>query len=95
MIFSLNTTHKKCRQQKCNVAVHGLKLESRNWGEMKLFICACPACPVAPANGTGVSQDDRTGMNLRLNSYFFFALINKTADKERGIIFASSHTGNI
>ena len=40
-------------------------------------------------------SDDRTGVNLRLNGYFFSALINKTADKERGIIFASSHTGNI
>jgi hypothetical protein len=34
MIFRLNTTHKKCRQQKCNVAVHGLKLEIRNWGDL-------------------------------------------------------------
>ena len=40
MIFRLNTTHKKCRQQKCNVAVHGLKLESRNWGEMKRSVNA-------------------------------------------------------
>ena len=24
---------------------------------------ACPACPVAPADGTGVGQNDRTGVN--------------------------------
>jgi hypothetical protein len=53
MMFCLNITHKKCRQQKRNAAVHGLKLESRNWGEMKLFICVC-----------AVGQDDRTGVNL-------------------------------
>jgi hypothetical protein len=40
MIFRLNTTHKKCRQQKCNVAVHGLKLEIRKWGEMKRSVNA-------------------------------------------------------
>jgi len=40
-------------------------------------------------------SDDRTGVNLRLNGYFFSALINKTADKEQGVILASSHTGNI
>jgi len=40
MIFCLNTTHKKCRQQKCNVAVHGLKLEIRKWGEMKRSVNA-------------------------------------------------------
>ena len=40
-------------------------------------------------------SDDRTGVNLRLNGYFFSALINKTAAKERGIILASIHAGNI
>jgi hypothetical protein len=40
MILCLNTTHKKCRQQKCNVAVHGLKLEIRKWGEMKRSVNA-------------------------------------------------------
>ena len=24
---------------------------------------ACPACPVAPADGTGVGPEDRTGVN--------------------------------
>ncbi len=30
----------------------------------KLSVFACPACPVAPADGTGVGPEDRTGAPL-------------------------------
>ena len=29
-----------------------------------MSVCACPACPVAPADGTGVAPGDGTGVGL-------------------------------